>query len=164
MYMILCMCIHSLCAILCCGTFGEFSLLWSESLSGAFWQTPGRLPWACYCGAASVWPPSIPTIQAWVGKCCSDGRPFGRSSSLHRGTLELCQSDHHVRPPPQLKPFSPGLSVEGRPALGRVLVVLNVFHSRRMEAPGGPSVGPLKQQRDRISLFYIVNKFVKISY
>ena len=29
-------------------------------------------------------------------KCCKDGCPSGRFSHLHRGTLELCQSDHWV--------------------------------------------------------------------
>ena len=28
--------------------------------------------------------------------CCRDGCPSGRFSHLHRGTLELCQSDHQV--------------------------------------------------------------------
>ena len=29
-------------------------------------------------------------------ECCRDGYPSGRFSHLHRGTLELCQSDHWV--------------------------------------------------------------------
>ena len=29
-------------------------------------------------------------------ECCRDGWPSGRFSHLHRGTLELCQSDHRV--------------------------------------------------------------------
>jgi hypothetical protein len=29
-------------------------------------------------------------------ECCRDGRPSRRISHLHRGTLELCQSDHWV--------------------------------------------------------------------
>ena len=29
-------------------------------------------------------------------ECCRDGCPSGRLSHLHRGTLELCQSDHWV--------------------------------------------------------------------
>ena len=36
------------------------------------------------------------TIQAWLVDCCRDGCPSGRFSSLHRGTLELWQSDHRV--------------------------------------------------------------------
>ena len=28
-------------------------------------------------------------------ECCRDGCPSGMFSHLHRGTLELCQSDHH---------------------------------------------------------------------
>ena len=31
-----------------------------------------------------------------MGECCRDGGPSGRVSHLHRGTLELCQSDHRV--------------------------------------------------------------------
>ena len=29
-------------------------------------------------------------------ECCRDGCPSGTFSHLHRGTLELCQSDHRV--------------------------------------------------------------------
>jgi hypothetical protein len=29
-------------------------------------------------------------------ECCKDGCPSGRFSHFHRGTLELCQSDHRV--------------------------------------------------------------------
>ena len=36
------------------------------------------------------------TIKAWLVECCRDGCPSGRFSHLHRGTLELCQSDHQV--------------------------------------------------------------------
>ena len=36
------------------------------------------------------------TIKAWLVECCRDGCPSGRNSYLHRGTLELCQSDHWV--------------------------------------------------------------------
>ena len=36
------------------------------------------------------------TIQACLVECCKDGCPSGRFSSLHRATLELCQSDHRV--------------------------------------------------------------------
>ena len=39
------------------------------------------------------------TIQAWLVDCCRDGCPSGRLSSLHRGTLELWQSDHQVYRP-----------------------------------------------------------------
>jgi hypothetical protein len=49
---------------------------------------------------------------------CRDGCPSGRFSHLHRGTLELGERS----------------SLAGRPALGRVLVVPNVFHLRMMEA------------------------------
>ena len=33
-------------------------------------------------------------LNAWLVECCRDGCPSGRLSHLHRGTLELCQSDH----------------------------------------------------------------------
>ena len=36
------------------------------------------------------------TIKAWLVECCRDGWPSGRISHLHRGTLELCQSDHQA--------------------------------------------------------------------
>ena len=36
------------------------------------------------------------TIKAWLVACCKDGWPSGRFSHLHRGPLELCQSDHGV--------------------------------------------------------------------
>jgi hypothetical protein len=47
-------------------------------------------------------------------------------SYLHRGTLELCQSDHQVPSPPIAK--------FGWAALGRVLIVENVVRLRMMEA------------------------------
>ena len=58
-----------------------FLMVW-ESL-GAFWQTPSGLSCAFY------W-------KAWLVEGCRDGCPSGRFSNLHRGTLELCQSDHWV--------------------------------------------------------------------
>ena len=36
------------------------------------------------------------TIKAWLVECCRGGCPSGRFFHLHRGTLELCQSDHWV--------------------------------------------------------------------
>jgi hypothetical protein len=83
------------------------------------------------CVLTEEWLPSgHSTIKAWLVECCRDGCPSGRFSHLHRGTLELCQSDHRV-----LGPSLPWLlSLVRRPALGRVLVVLNVFHLRMMEA------------------------------
>ena len=55
----------------------------------------------------------------------------GRFSHLHRGTLELCQSDHHF---PDQGPSPRLLSLARQPALGRVLVVPNFFHFRMIEA------------------------------
>ena len=51
-------------------------------------------------------------------------------------TEDLCRCDHWVLCHlPLTKDFLPLLlSLAGRPALGRVLVVLNVFHLRMMEA------------------------------
>ena len=40
--------------------------------------------------------PDHSTIKAWLVECCRDGCPSGSFSYLHRGTLELCQSDHRV--------------------------------------------------------------------
>ena len=53
-------------------------------------------------------------------ECCRDSCPSGRFSHLHRGTLELCQSDHRAR--------DRETHEAGQPALGRVLVVPNFFH------------------------------------
>ena len=63
-------------------------------------------------------------------ECCRDGCPSGGFSQLHRGTLELWQSDHRVLGSWWPRPFSPDCSVE----LGRVLVVPNFFHLRMIEA------------------------------
>jgi hypothetical protein len=54
----------------------------------------------------------------------------------HRGTLELCQSDHEVlgHLPDQGPSLPQWLSLAGWPALGRILVVPNFFHLRMMEA------------------------------
>ena len=57
------------------------------------------------------------------------------SHHLHRGTLELCQSDHRVLVTSLTKALPPRfLSFAGLPALGRVLVVSNFFHLRMREA------------------------------
>jgi hypothetical protein len=36
------------------------------------------------------------TVKAWLVECRRDGCPSRRFPHLHRGTLELCQSDHRV--------------------------------------------------------------------
>ena len=59
---------------------------WSESPLGAFWLNSSGLSCAFYWGVASV----------CLVECCRDGCPSGRFSHLHRGTLELCQSDHQI--------------------------------------------------------------------
>ena len=65
-----------------------FLMVW-ESL-GAFWQTLSGLSCAFYSISVQF------TIKAWLVEWCRDGCPSGRYSHLHRGTLELCQSDHQV--------------------------------------------------------------------
>ena len=68
-------------------------------------------------------------------ECCRYYCPSERFCHLHRGTLELCQSDHRVFVTPLTKALLPRLlSLARLPALGRVLVVLNFFHLRMMEA------------------------------
>ena len=52
-------------------------------------------------------------------ECCRDGCPSGRFSHLHRGTLKLCQSDHHLPdqgPSPQISQF--GRAASSRKNLG----------------------------------------------
>jgi hypothetical protein len=68
-------------------------------------------------------------------ECCRDCYPSGRFSHLHRGPMELCQSDHWVLGHLPDQGLSPQwLSLAGQSALGRVLVVPNIFHLRTMEA------------------------------
>ena len=75
------------------------------------------------------------TIKAWLAECCRDVCPSGRFSHLHRGTLELCQSDHRILGYLPDQWLSPPITQFGRrPALGRFLVVPNIFHIRIMEA------------------------------
>jgi hypothetical protein len=61
-------------------------------------------------------------------ECCRD-YPSGRFSQLHRGTLELCQSDHRV-----LGHLGFLVTLASQPGPGKVLVVPNFFHLRMMEA------------------------------
>jgi hypothetical protein len=66
--------------------------------------------------------------------CCRDGCPSGRCSHLHRGTLELCPSDHWVGHLLDQGPSHPidqfGWKASSRKSLG----VSKVFHLRMMEA------------------------------
>jgi hypothetical protein len=63
------------------------------------------------------------------------GGVLQRFSHLHRGTLELCQSDHQVLGHlPDQGPSPPIAQFGRRPALGTVLVFQNIFHLRMMEA------------------------------
>ena len=68
-----------------------FLMFWDSLV--AFWQTPIGLSCAFYW----EWLPSgHSTIKAWLVECCRDGWPSGRYSHLHRGSLDLCLSDHRV--------------------------------------------------------------------
>ena len=59
----------------------------------------GKLQAGCHVPFTKEWLPSgHSTIPAWLVDCCRGGCPSGRFSSLHRGTLELWQSDHWVLP------------------------------------------------------------------
>jgi hypothetical protein len=75
------------------------------------------------------------TMKAWFVECCRDGCPSGRFSHLHRGSLELSQWLLGSIGFSLSKALLPQLlSLAGRPALGRVLVVPYFFHLRMMEA------------------------------
>ena len=76
--------------------------------------------------------PSGPsTINTWLVECWRDSCPSGSFSHLHRGTLELCQSDHWVLGHLPDHGTSPPIAQFGQ---GRVLVVPNFFHLRMMKA------------------------------
>jgi hypothetical protein len=106
-----------------------FLMVW-ESL-GAFWQTPSGLSRAFYWGVASIWPlyhkgliggvlqmvvllkaSPISTEEHWSSVRVTIGFLF---TSLSKALLYRL------------------LSLDGRPALERVLVVPNFFHLRMME-------------------------------
>ena len=95
----------------------------------------GKLQVGCYVSFTEEWLPSDhSTVKAGLVECCRDGCLSVNFSHLHRGTLELCQSDHRVLghlPDQGLLPRS--ISLAGRPALGRVFLVPNFFHLRMME-------------------------------
>ena len=60
----------------------------------------GKLQAGCHDPFTEEWLPSgHSTIKAWLVECCRDSCPSGRLSHLHRGTLELYQSDHWVLGP-----------------------------------------------------------------
>ena len=93
----------------------------------AFWKTPGRLSF-------TEWLPfGHSTIKAWLMECCRDGWHSGRFSTKElwssvRVTIGFLVTSLTKALLPRL------LSLAGRPALGRVLVVPNFFHLRIMEA------------------------------
>ena len=92
----------------------------------------GKLQAGCHAPFTEEWFPSgHSTIKALLVECCRDGCPSGRFSHLHRGTVELCQSDYRVLCHlPDWSP-SPLIAYFDR---GRVLVLPNFFHVRMMEA------------------------------
>ena len=90
----------------------------------------------CHVPFSYKWLPSgHSTIKAWLKDCCRDGCPYGRFSHLHRGLLSSVRVTIGFLVTSQTKAFLPQLlSLAGRPALGRVLVVPNLFQLRMMEA------------------------------
>jgi hypothetical protein len=75
------------------------------------------------------------TANAWLVECCRDGCPSGIFSHLDRGTLKVCQSDHWVLSHFPDQGRSPLIAqFVWQPALGRILLVPNVFHLKMMEA------------------------------
>ena len=67
-------------------------------------------------------------------ECYRDGCPSGRLSHLHRGTLELCQSDHRVLghlpdqgPSPPIVQFLPFKNDGGHCVLGQLQCCRNVL-------------------------------------
>jgi hypothetical protein len=100
----------------------ESCFSWSESPSGAFWQTPSRLSCAFYWGVASVWPsgflsplwPRPPPPIAQFGRAASYRKSIGGSKLLtfkndggHRflGDLQCCKNVllPFPRPMPQIQ-------------------------------------------------------------
>jgi hypothetical protein len=59
------------------------------------------------------------TTKAWLVKCCKDGCPSGRYSHFHRGTLELCQSDHWVLGHLPDQGTSPSIAQFGQASISR---------------------------------------------
>ena len=94
----------------------------------------GKLQVGCHVPFTEEWLSSgHSTIKAWLVECCRDGCPSVMFSHLHRGTLELCQSDHRVLDHlPDQGPSSQLLNLARLPALGRVLVVPTFLHKRMM--------------------------------
>ena len=63
----------------------------------SFWVPFGTLHVGCHVPFTEEWLPSgHSTTKACLVECNRDGCPSGRFSHLHRGTLELWQSDHRV--------------------------------------------------------------------
>ena len=84
----------------------------------------GKLQAGCHGPFTEEWLPFChSTIKAWLVECCRDGCLSGRFAHLHRGTLELCQSEHRVLghlpdqgPSPPIAQF--GRTASSRKSLG----------------------------------------------
>ena len=75
---------------------------------------------AVMCFFTKEWLPSgHSNIKAWLVESCRDGCPSGRFSHLHKGTLELCQSDHRVPGHLPDKGTSPPIAQFGHAAISR---------------------------------------------
>ena len=61
-------------------------------------------------------------------ECCTDGCPSVRFSHLHKRSLDLIHNDHWVFG--YLFDQGPSSPITGRPDLGRLLLVPNLFHFR----------------------------------
>lgn len=109
-----------------------YYFLWSETHSGAFWQTPA----CCNVPFSEEWLLSgHSTINAWLMEFSSHGCPSPISTK--ELWISFIHSDHWV--PAYYLPVRPKalcarlLRLAGGPDLGRLLV-LNYFHLRMMEA------------------------------
>ena len=106
-----------------------FLMVW-ESL-GTFWKTQRGLSYAIYWGVASVWPLYNKGLICVVLQRC----PSGSFSHLHEEVWSSVRVTIGFLVTSLTKALLPRyLSLAGRTALGRVLVVPNFFHLRMMEA------------------------------
>jgi hypothetical protein len=100
-------------------------MVW-ESLC-AFWQTPSGLSHDFYWRVASFWPLNHKSL---IGEVLRDGSPISTEElwSSVRVTIGFLVTSLTKALLPRL------LSLAGRPAVGRVLVVPNSFHLKMIEA------------------------------
>ena len=98
---------------------------------GAFWQSPSG--WWCLLLRSGF--RLVTTIKAWLVECCRDGCPSGRfSPSPQRNSGALSETIGFLGIGKEGDLLPRLLSLAGRSALGRVLVVPNFFHLRMIEA------------------------------